>query len=112
LKTGLTKVTVNSTGEIDTLLQRGKGFRMTGKTNMNSASSRSHAIFTVTVETASKSEHDDEAHIKVGKLNMVDLAGKYIYKRIRRSTKCSIVIFSLEHFFIGSSFLWYSYFKS
>ena len=74
---------MNSTGEIDTLLQRGKGFRMTGKTNMNSASSRSHAIFTVTVETASKSEHDDEAHIKVGKLNMVDLAGKYIYKKVK-----------------------------
>ena len=41
---------------------------------MNEHSSRSHAIFIITVEC---SEPDDEGNsrIRVGKLNMVDLAG-------------------------------------
>ena len=41
---------------------------------MNKDSSRSHCIFTVTVETSSAAA-DGEQHIRVGKLNMVDLAG-------------------------------------
>merc|ERR1711871_339493 len=36
---------------------------------MNAESSRSHSIFTITIETA------EGEHIRVGKLNMVDLAG-------------------------------------
>lgn len=55
-------------------LQAGKKHRVTGRTNMNERSSRSHAIFSVTVET-SEMGGDGEAHIRVGKLNMVDLAG-------------------------------------
>lgn len=48
--------------------------RHVGATNMNEHSSRSHSVFTITVES---SEMDDkgEPHIKVGKLNIVDLAG-------------------------------------
>ena len=52
----------------------GTGNRQVASTNMNSESSRSHSIFSITVECA---ELDDlgEAHIRVGKLNLVDLAG-------------------------------------
>jgi kinesin family protein 11 len=41
---------------------------------MNSQSSRSHSIFTITVFIKEKSI-DGEETIKVGKLNLVDLAG-------------------------------------
>ena len=41
---------------------------------MNEHSSRSHTVFTITVES-SETDKDGETHIKVGKLNTVDLAG-------------------------------------
>ena len=41
---------------------------------MNEHSSRSHAIFTITVE-CSDFDAEGEGHIRVGKLNLVDLAG-------------------------------------
>ncbi|RYG51739.1 hypothetical protein EON67_02720, partial [archaeon] len=70
----LTTRLVNSVTEIDKVLQTGKRHRMVGKTAMNERSSRSHAIFTVTVETIDDGA-DGKSHIRVGKLNMVDLAG-------------------------------------
>lgn len=45
----------------------------TGATNMNLHSSRSHAIFTVTIECSEKGI-DGEQHVRVGKLHLVDLA--------------------------------------
>lgn len=57
------------TTEIDHVLQTGKKNRSVGATLMNATSSRSHAIFTVVVESA------DGGKIRVGKLNLVDLAG-------------------------------------
>eukprot|EP00976_Prorocentrum_cordatum_P106992 1194565-Prorocentrum_minimum.AAC.3 len=38
-------------------------------------SSRSHSIFTITVETSDHAKPGEESHIRVGKLNLVDLAG-------------------------------------
>ena len=70
----LTTCVVRSAAEIDAVLQAGKRRRVTGRTNMNERSSRSHALFCVTVE-ASEVGADGQAHIRVGKLNMVDLAG-------------------------------------
>ena len=40
---------------------------------MNVSSSRSHAIFTITVESSQLGE-DGEQHVKMGKLHLVDLA--------------------------------------
>lgn len=40
---------------------------------MNSQSSRSHAIFTITIENGDVGE-DGKQHIKMGKLHLVDLA--------------------------------------
>ena len=47
-----------------------------GATNMNAHSSRSHAIFTVTVECSEKGP-DGQHHVRVGKLHLVDLAVSY-----------------------------------
>lgn len=70
----LTSFVVKSSAEIDHVMTAGKKNRSVGATLMNATSSRSHSIFTVTVETAEFAD-DGEAHIRVGKLNMVDLAG-------------------------------------
>jgi len=44
-----------------------------GATNMNAHSSRSHAIFTVTVECSDKGP-DGKQRVRAGKLHLVDLA--------------------------------------
>jgi kinesin family protein 3/17 len=44
-----------------------------GATAMNSHSSRSHAIFTITIENGDVGE-DGKQHIRMGKLHLVDLA--------------------------------------
>jgi hypothetical protein len=41
---------------------------------MNEHSSRSHSLFTITIES-SEVAADGKSHIRVGKLNIVDLAG-------------------------------------
>ncbi|CAF1144865.1 unnamed protein product [Rotaria sordida] len=60
--------------EIEHVMTTGNLNRSTGATNMNEHSSRSHAIFIITVES-SEIGMDGKAHIRVGKLNLVDLAG-------------------------------------
>jgi len=44
-----------------------------GATNMNAHSSRSHAIFTVTIECSDKGP-DGKQRVRAGKLHLVDLA--------------------------------------
>lgn len=51
-----------------------------GATAMNVSSSRSHAIFTITVESSQLGE-DGEQHVKMGKLHLVDLAVCTFYDR-------------------------------
>ncbi|KAJ8985878.1 hypothetical protein NQ317_006252 [Molorchus minor] len=63
--------TVDSIDSITDLLNRGNKNRVTKSTLMNDISSRSHAIFTITIE--SKNRIDNKT--TVGKLNLVDLAG-------------------------------------
>ena len=73
----LTTFVVKSVAEIRKLHEVGKKNRSVGATLMNADSSRSHSIFTVTIETSevNAGEPAEDAHIRVGKLNMVDLAG-------------------------------------
>ncbi len=70
----LSTFVVKTTSDMLKVFEEGNLQRHVGATNMNEHSSRSHSVFTITVES---SEMDDqgEAHIKVGKLNIVDLAG-------------------------------------
>lgn len=66
--------TVDSIESITELMNRGNNNRMTRSTLMNDVSSRSHAIFTITIE--SKDRLDKKTTI--GKLNLVDLAVRII----------------------------------
>ncbi len=63
-------VPVKSCDEMFKLLDFGNENRSVAKTNMNATSSRSHALFTVHIESI---EGDNK--IKASKLNFVDLAG-------------------------------------
>lgn len=66
----LNKYICKNVQEILKVMHEGNKNRTIGATDMNEHSSRSHAIFTVTVEIKSSTER-----IRVGKLNLVDLAG-------------------------------------
>jgi len=79
---GLSEWAVRNPNDIYTLLQRGATNRNTSSTKMNDVSSRSHAVFVITVEQLIIIDDGKEGctQIKVGKLNLVDLAGS---ERIR-----------------------------
>lgn len=60
--------------EMDALMSVGNKNRSVGFTEMNATSSRSHSIFSITVEASEKGA-DGSDHIRAGKLHLVDLAG-------------------------------------
>lgn len=77
--------------------------RHVGATNMNEHSSRSHSVFTITVES-SELDAQGESHIKVGKLNIVDLAGSERQsktgatgERLKEATKINLSLSTLCH---------------
>ncbi|XP_029126715.1 kinesin-like protein KIN-4C [Cajanus cajan] len=72
---GVTEADVKTKEEMTSYLLSGSLSRATGSTNMNSQSSRSHAIFTITME---QKNGDD---ILCAKLHLVDLAGSERAKR-------------------------------
>ena len=71
----LTSFVCKSVKEIHHGMTIGNQNRSVGATNMNEHSSRSHAIFIITVEHSTLIGEDGQTHIRVGKLNLVDLAG-------------------------------------
>ncbi|XP_021759534.1 kinesin-like protein KIN-4A [Chenopodium quinoa] len=88
---GSTEVEVRSLKEMAACLEQGSLCRATGSTNMNNQSSRSHAIFTITLEQMRKLSHTDPEDANVNesmneeylsaKLHLVDLAGSERAKR-------------------------------
>lgn len=68
----LSTAVCKSAAEIQHLMNMGNQNRTIGATNMNEHSSRSHAIFLITIEMGSIG---DCGGIRVGRLNLVDLAG-------------------------------------
>eukprot|EP00039_Didymoeca_costata_P008337 m.110559 g.110559 ORF g.110559 m.110559 type:complete len:711 (-) comp14043_c0_seq3:1689-3821(-) len=70
----LTTFVVRNADDMDKIMTKGNVNRKVGETKMNARSSRSHAIFTVTIERSDKGADGADA-IRVGKLNLVDLAG-------------------------------------
>lgn len=60
--------------EMQAVQDTGRKNKSMGETKMNARSSRSHSVFTLTLEI-SELGPDGKDHIRVGKLNMVDLAG-------------------------------------
>ncbi|XP_044510092.1 kinesin-like protein KIN-4A isoform X2 [Mangifera indica] len=88
---GSTEVSVSSLNEMAACLEQGSLSRATGSTNMNNQSSRSHAIFTITLEQMRKlnpifpgestpNESMNEEYL-CAKLHLVDLAGSERAKR-------------------------------
>uniref|UniRef100_A0A4W6E5Q9 Kinesin-like protein n=1 Tax=Lates calcarifer TaxID=8187 RepID=A0A4W6E5Q9_LATCA len=65
---------VNNADDMDRIMTLGHKNRSVGATNMNEHSSRSHAIFTITIECSEKGV-DGNQHVRMGKLHLVDLAG-------------------------------------
>jgi kinesin family protein 3/17 len=72
---GLSDIVVESENDMNAILEKGFSNRTVAATQMNAESSRSHSIFTIIIEMSTKDEVGKD-HIKVGKLNLVDLAGK------------------------------------
>ncbi|ONK63044.1 uncharacterized protein A4U43_C07F10830, partial [Asparagus officinalis] len=64
---------VSSMKDVMELLLQGAANRKMAATHMNSESSRSHSVFTCTIE--SRWERDSMTHFRFGRLNLVDLAG-------------------------------------
>lgn len=71
----LSTLIVKGVNDLVQVMEVGQRNRSVASTLMNNESSRSHSIFTITIETAETSTVDDKEHIRVGKMNMVDLAG-------------------------------------
>ena len=73
----LSEWAVRTPVDLYALLKRGGSYRTTAATLMNDVSSRSHAVFVITVEQMTTENIKGQTHtqIKVGKLNLVDLAG-------------------------------------
>ena len=81
----------------------GNANRHVGATNMNEQSSRSHSVFTITIESSQMKE-DGKPHIKVGKFNIVDLAGSERQSktgatgdRLKEATKINLSLSTLCH---------------
>ncbi|XP_066908565.1 kinesin-like protein KIF3A isoform X2 [Halyomorpha halys] len=69
----LTTYVVNNADDMDRIMTIGNKNRVVGATAMNIESSRSHAIFTITVETSVTGD-DNQQRVKMGRLHLVDLA--------------------------------------
>ncbi|KAH6816991.1 P-loop containing nucleoside triphosphate hydrolases superfamily protein [Perilla frutescens var. frutescens] len=82
---GVTESEVRTKEEMASYLLQGSLCRATGSTKMNSQSSRSHAIFTISMEQrriAHSSAGDDASDdVLIAKLHLVDLAGSERAKR-------------------------------
>ncbi|XP_076177804.1 kinesin-like protein KIF11-B isoform X2 [Ptiloglossa arizonensis] len=71
---GLEEMTIYNKCDVLKILQKGSEKRQTAATLMNTNSSRSHTIFSITIHIKENTIDGDEL-LKTGKLNLVDLAG-------------------------------------
>ncbi|XP_020610321.1 kinesin-like protein KIF13B [Orbicella faveolata] len=72
---GLTKLVVSSFKDIETLMIEGNKSRTVAATNMNTESSRSHAVFNIVLTRNEYDKQTESVGEKVSKLSLVDLAG-------------------------------------
>ncbi|ELT90430.1 hypothetical protein CAPTEDRAFT_154669 [Capitella teleta] len=97
----LSAFVVNNADDMDRIMTLGNKNRHTGATNMNEHSSRSHAIFTVTIECSDKGP-DGRQRVRAGKLHLVDLAGSERQsktgatgQRLKEATKINLSLSTL-----------------
>ncbi|KAL1464855.1 hypothetical protein WDU94_004465 [Cyamophila willieti] len=88
--------------EIEQVMQNGNHNRTIGATNMNEHSSRSHAIFIITIEMSDVRDDNTMSQVRVGKLNLVDLAGSERQsktgatgKRLKEASKINLSLSAL-----------------
>eukprot|EP00069_Balaena_mysticetus_P008553 bmy_05830T0 len=72
---GLSKLAVTGYKDIESLMSEGNKSRTVAATNMNEESSRSHAVFKITLTHTLYDVKSGTSGEKVGKLSLVDLAG-------------------------------------
>jgi kinesin family protein 13 len=72
---GLSQLAVTSFQDIDNLMAEGNKSRTVAATNMNSESSRSHAVFTVILTQTLVDTQSGVTGEKVSRMSLVDLAG-------------------------------------
>jgi len=99
----LSQIVANNFDDMDKIMTVGNKNRSVGATNMNEHSSRSHAIFTVTIECSEKGA-DGMQHVRMGKLNLVDLAGSERQSktgatgvRLKEATKINLSLSTLSN---------------
>jgi kinesin family protein 3/17 len=99
----LTTNVVTSVDDLKKIQFKGRNNRTTAETAMNDHSSRSHALFTITIET-SEPGVDGKPRIRAGKLHMVDLAGSErqsktgaVGERLEEATKINLSLSTLCH---------------
>uniref|UniRef100_A0A1B6CIN5 Kinesin-like protein n=1 Tax=Clastoptera arizonana TaxID=38151 RepID=A0A1B6CIN5_9HEMI len=97
----LTSRVVYNAGDMDRIMCAGNKNRVVGATAMNSESSRSHAIFSITIETSTIGA-DKQPHLKMGRLHLVDLAGSErqsktgaVGQRLKEATKINLSLSTL-----------------
>ncbi|KAI9219731.1 P-loop containing nucleoside triphosphate hydrolase protein [Blastocladiella britannica] len=78
---GVEQIVCQTKEDILGLLEKGSMARTVGETNMNNASSRSHAIFSLYIEQYVMNTNDKVVECRTSKLHLVDLAGSERQKR-------------------------------
>ncbi|XP_055379321.1 kinesin-like protein Klp68D [Condylostylus longicornis] len=94
----LHSVSCQSVEDMKNVMNQGNKNRTVGYTNMNEHSSRSHAIFMIKIEMC----EEESNTIKVGKLNLIDLAGSErqhktgaTAERLKEASKINLALSSL-----------------
>ncbi|OEL25558.1 Kinesin-like protein KIN-7E, chloroplastic [Dichanthelium oligosanthes] len=72
---GIKEEVVLSPAHALSLIATGEEHRHVGSNNFNLVSSRSHTIFTLTIESSPSGESDAAEEVKLSQLNLIDLAG-------------------------------------
>ncbi|XP_068393859.1 kinesin-like protein KIF17 isoform X2 [Eschrichtius robustus] len=98
---GLSMHTVHSVAQCEHVMETGWKNRSVGYTLMNKDSSRSHSIFTISIEIYAVDERGKD-HLRAGKLNLVDLAGSERQsktgatgERLKEATKINLSLSAL-----------------
>ncbi|XP_027697229.1 kinesin-like protein KIF17 isoform X2 [Vombatus ursinus] len=98
---GLSMHTVHSVAHCERIMEMGWKNRSVGYTLMNKDSSRSHSIFTISIEIYAVDEQGKD-HLRAGKLNLVDLAGSERQsktgatgERLKEATKINLSLSAL-----------------
>ncbi|CAN1730269.1 Kinesin-like protein KIN-7E, chloroplastic [Linum perenne] len=72
---GIKEEVVLSPAHALSLIATGEAHRHVGSNNINLLSSRSHTIFTLTIESSSSGETQGEEDVRLSRLHLIDLAG-------------------------------------